>query len=91
MFFPITLFGVTSSILGSLAADSAKELTEDFMTKYRDKLNWGIVSKYQKMSISFIGNNIAKVSINKLKANPYIDKELLKSLNLQAMKKLMDV
>lgn len=39
-----------------------QKLTQDFIAKYKDKVNWNDISKYQKLSESFIKKNKNRVN-----------------------------
>jgi hypothetical protein len=63
-----------------LLISSFLPLTESFVEKYKDKIDWGEASRSQDFSEFFLLNNLEFIDIEGLSYNPSISKELLEKV-----------
>jgi len=56
---------------------STNLLSENFMEKFKDSLNWMYLTQYQKMSLDFLIKHNDKILVGSLEKNKEIDKDVI--------------
>ena len=69
---------------------SYQDLSEKFLIKWRKKLLWHAVSRFQKMSYSFIVKNWTRINMKMLLQNSKVDHEELEENGFYLACKLKD-
>ena len=67
-----------------------QKLSEKFIEKFQNKLDWYWVSKYQKLSEKFLYKNLDKISIKELKENEHLNFSNEFYDSLESIKKLVE-
>ncbi len=66
-----------------------QQLSEEFMDKYCDDLNWVYITMYQKFSLNFIIRHMNRIKWDWIADNPHINQKELEENEIYLIKRMM--